>query len=52
MQVTSLSYFIPLPMPVDSKLQLTQASSSSNSWLGKQPNLIEWQLSFYIFSQN
>ena len=26
----------PSPEPVDSKLQLSQASSSSNSWLSKQ----------------
>ena len=28
------------PVPVDSKLQLGQASSSSNSWLSKQPQLV------------
>ena len=28
------------PVPVDSKLQLGQASSSSHSWLSKQPQLV------------
>ena len=30
----------PPPVPVDSELQLSQASSSSHSWLSKQPQLV------------